>query len=373
MRKERRLHPARREEGAPSGVRAAKREGGVELLRVACMLLIIGHHMAWHGMAMSTDNAFNKALATLMFAGGMTGVNSFVLITGYFLAPFRARRFFATLAETLFYSVGLTLLAQLAGWRADVTGESYLAAALVISRSPYWFVTMYLALNALLPLLQPAVKRLGRNAHLCIVALGGAYLSAIPTLTFQAPSSQYFHQITWFLYLYALGAYFRKFPNRMTRCLPLQGALFVAAQAFITIMCLWAPAHSELFQRAPGWNNFFAEKNALPQLLSSCAFFLFFANLRVKPYRALTLLSGASFGVYLIHDHSLLRQWLWGTVLKSWQASQTNGFWRLALLAPAGVYLACAAADLIRRYLLEAPLLKALNPAFDKLDGWLER
>ena len=45
----------------------------------------------------------------------------------------------------------------------------------------------------------------------------------------------------------------------------------------------------------------------------------------------------------------------------------------MALLAPAGVYLACAAVDLIRRYLLEAPLMKALNPAFERLDGWLER
>ena len=349
-----------------------RREGNIELLRVACMLLIIGHHIAWHGMALNSEVPLNKTLASVMFTGGMTGVNSFVLITGWFLAPFRARRFFATLLETLFYSVVLTLLAQLAGWRTDITGETYLNASLVISRSPYWFVTMYLALNALLPLLQPAVKRLPHGAHLWVVALGGLYLSVIPTISFQNPSSQFFHQITWFLYLYVLGAYFQKFPNRITRSLPIQGGLFLTMYAFITLTRLWGVNHAELFQRVGG-PNFFAEKNALPQLLCACAFFLFFARLRVKPYRALTLLSGASFGVYLIHDHSLIRSPLWNRLLKVWQVCQGDRFWLMALLAPAGVYLACAAVDLIRRYLLEAPLMKALNPAFERLDGWLER
>ena len=351
----------------------AAREGGIELLRVACMLLIIGHHLAWHGVAMNSNIPFNRALAMWQFAGGMTGVNSFVLITGYFLAPFRMRRFLCTLAEALFYSVGLTALVQLTGLRADVTGETYLTAALIVSKSPYWFVTMYLALNALLPLLQPGVKALSRNAHLCVVLLGGLYLSAIPTFTFTAPSSQFFHQITWFIYLYILGAYFRKFPNRATTNAAMQGTLFLAMQTFITAACLWAPSHAELFQRAPGWNNFFAEKNALPQLISSCGFFLFFANLRVRPRRALTVLSGASFGVYLIHDHSLLRSWLWGTLLRSWQVCQTSRFWLMALLAPAGVYLACALVDTARRFLLEAPLVKRLNPAFERVDRWLER
>ena len=349
------------------------REGNVELLRIVCMLLILGHHLAWHGAAMQSPLPQNQVIATFLFAGGMTGVNCFVMITGYFLAPFRARRFFMTILQTLFYSVGLTLIMRLTIWGQQVTGETVKNAALIITRSPYWFVVMYLGLNATLPLLQPAVKQMSRNAHLAVLILSGLYLSVIPTVTFQDPSSPFFNQLTWFFFLYVLGAYFRKYPNRFTRCWPLHGAVFLGMVTVIAGLCLWGRSHVEIFQRVGSRQNFFADKNAIPQVVCSIALFLFFTGIRVKPYKVLTLLSGASFGVYLIHDHSLFRTLIWNIYAQIWIACQTPDFWKTALLAPPAIYLACAAADLLRKYLLEKPLVKLLTPTFDKIDSWLER
>lgn len=348
-----------------------RREGNLELLRLACMLLILAHHLAWHGAAMQSPLPENKALAAYLFAGGMTGVNCFVMITGYFLAPFRARRLCMTLLETLFYSVGLTLLAKAAGWNRQVTGETVKNAALIITRGPYWFVTMYLALTALLPLIQPAVKGLGKRAHLWVLAVSAVYLSVIPTATFRNPSSPFFSQLTWFFFLYLLGAYFRKFPNRLFRCVPFQGCLFAAMLGLMGWLCLWGNEHPELFQQVGSRQNFFADKNTLPQLLCSCGLFLFFAHLRVKPSRLLTMLSGASFGVYLIHDHSLLRPMIWNVWFHVWQDCLTPHFWKTAFTVPLIIYLVCAAADILRKYLLEKPLEKLLGPVFQKIDGWL--
>ena len=350
-----------------------RREGNIELLRIVCMLLILAHHMAYHGLAMRSPVQGNKIIATFLFAGGMTGVNCFVMITGYFMAPFKARRFFATLLETLFYSLGLTLLAHFTGIRNDVTGETVFNSALIISKSPYWFVTMYLGLTAALPLLQPAVKNLGKNAHSAVLIFFTVYLSVIPTVTFQNPSSQYFHQFTWFVYLYVLGAYLKKYPNGFTRCWPLHGLIFVSMIAVIGCSCLWGENHQELFQRVGSRQNFFADKNTVPQLICSCALFLFVTGLKVKPVKALTLLSGASFGVYLIHDHGLIRPYLWNTVLNVWVKCQLPNFWLTALLAPPALYLALSLLDLLRKYALEKPLMKRMNPAFQKLDGWLEK
>ena len=348
-----------------------RREGQIELLRVVSMLLILGHHLAWHGAALQSPNRMNQVIACFLFAGGMAGVNCFVMITGYFQSAFRAKRFFSILLETLFYSVGLTLLSHFLGWRQDVTAQTVWDAALVISRSPYWFVVMYLGLTALLPVLRPGVKAMKKNAHRWVLIFFTVYLSVIPTLTFQNPSSHYFHQLTWFIYLYLLGAYFGKYPSRFTRCAPLHGAVFLISTAFIAASCLWGREHQELFQRVGSRQNFFADKNTVPQLINSCALFLFLANLRVKPVRALTLLSGASFGVYLIHDHSLIRGRIWGNWLKIWQACQLDNFWLTALCAPVLIYLCCAAIDLARKYLLEKPLMKGLSPVLEKIDGWM--
>jgi len=350
-----------------------RRQGNIELLRIICMLLILAHHMVYHSAAMQTGHETNRVIARFLFAGGMTGVNCFVMITGYFLAPFRAKRLIFILLETLFYSVGITLALWLTGLRKDVTWDTVKNAALVISRSPYWFVVMYAGLTAVLPLLQPAVKRLGRNAHRWVLILGTLYLCVIPTLTFQSPASQFFHQITWFFYLYTLGAYFKKFPFRLARCLPLHGAVFLLMISFMALSTLWGDQHAELFQRVGSRQNFFADKNTIPQLLCSCALFLFFAGLRIKLYKPLLALSSASFGVYLIHDHGLLRSFIWRDWGQVWQSAQGEKFLLTALLLPAGLYLACVLIDLLRKYLLERPILKWISPLTDKLDGWLEK
>lgn len=348
-----------------------RREGNIEWLRIVCMLLIMGHHMAWHGMSMRSPVWTNQVIATFQFAGGMTGVNCFVLITGYFLTGFKARRAASILLQTLFYSLGLTLLTHFTGWRQDVTEETIRNSIFVISRSPYWFVIMYLALTASLPLLQPAVKALPRRAHACFLLAATAYLSVIPTFTFQNPSSQFFHQLTWFYYLYVLGAYFRKYPSRVTRCLPLQGFLFLLSLTAIALLCLWGNDHQDLFQRVGSRQNFFADKNTLPQLICSCSLFLFFANLRLKPRKLLTVLSAASFGAYLIHDHSLLRSLIWSNILHVWQLCQQDDFLLWALLIPPALYLSCAAIDIIRKYVLEKPLFRFIGPPLDRLDRWL--
>ena len=46
-----------------------------------------------------------------------------------------------------------------------------------------------------------------------------------------------------------------------------------------------------------------------------------------------------------------------------------RGYEKTALLAPPAIYLTCAAADILRKYLLEKPLVKLLNPAFQKIQS----
>lgn len=347
-----------------------KREGGIELLRIVCMLLILAHHMVYHSGAIHTPHPVNRVLARFAFVGGQTGVNCFVLITGYFLAPFKARRLASVTAQAVFYSLGLTLLAKALGW-AQPTQAQMVDSVLIFSRTPYWFVAMYGALTALLPALQPMAKSLSRRQHGWILLVGGAALSLLPTITLPRPSSPFFHNLTWFCYLYLLGAYFRKYPLTLARRPGIPAAVFLTSAAFMALSSLWGEGRPELFSNVASRYNFFADKNALPQLICSCALFLTFAGRSIPPYGGLTTLSGAAFGVYLIHDHPLLRPLLWGRWLGVGIACQKEGFWLLMLWAPAALFLAGAAVDSIRKYALEKPLFTWLGPRLDRVDAWL--
>ncbi len=153
----------------------------------------------------------------------------------------------------------------------------------------------------------------------------------------------------------------------------MQGLVFMGMVTLIAGLCLWGKNYPDLFQRVGSRQNFFADKNAVPQVICSIALFLFFTGIRVKPVKALTLLSGASFGVYLIHDHMYFRGMIWNRWAQVWQACQGDGFWKTALLAPVVIYLTCAVIDMLRKYLLEKPLMKLLDPVFEKIDAYLQK
>ena len=59
--------------------------------------------------------------------------------------------------------------------------------------------------------------------------------------------------------------------------------------------------------------------------------------------------------------------------MQVWSACNRPDFWVTALLAPLIIYLVFAGVDLIRKYALEKPLMRWLDPLWDRVDRWLTR
>lgn len=57
--------------------------------------------------------------------------------------------------------------------------------------------------------------------------------------------------------------------------------------------------------------------------------------------------------------------------LQIWTAANGEGFWIVALPTPPALYLVLAAVDTLRKYALEKPLPKWMEPMLDRIDGWL--
>lgn len=107
------------------------RQSNIELLRIAAMLMIVGHHMAVHGIYHVTagENAYNvysmgtqlnKAFTSLFAPGGEIGVAIFFMITGYFQIKkihFHLRKLYCRVSFTeLFVQLHLESLSCWAGW-----------------------------------------------------------------------------------------------------------------------------------------------------------------------------------------------------------------------------------------------------------------
>lgn len=271
------------------------------------MLLIILHHLSVHG-PWSPD--FNNGwwatdpVSTFIIQSlglfGKTGVNIFVLITGYFMARgcFKARSAGRIVLESWFYEVVILLLYVCAHL---VTSQSVpadtVAQALVPVVYTNWFVGVYLALALLSPVLNLVIRRLTRVAYGRLLALLCVVLSVVPTVTAIVPllpgTSFVSSSLGWFAFLYLLGGYWRLYGLPLGRR---QSALLAAVCALCLIGCA---AYADLFRVPPIANKAtaLADQYSTFGLGVSVGLFSLFGQWDLGSVGRINRLSGAAFGV----------------------------------------------------------------------------
>ena len=113
---------------------------------------------------------------------------------------------------------------------------------------------------------------------------------------------------------------------------------------------------------------FLADLQMLPSLAAAVLLFLGFSRLDIGSSRLINLVSSAVFGVYLIHDDSLVRPFLWHTLFRSADFADSPVFIPRSLLVVAAVFIACTLIELARLYLVEKPCLPLIERIGARLD-----
>lgn len=199
--------------GERMDTREGKHNYGVDLLRIVAMLMIIAHHFSLHS-GISYDAVSNNGIVmSVMALGGKTGVNIFVLITGYYsTGKIRKGKVANLFGCATFYSLLLTLVAAAVG--SVAFGKKILLKACfpLLLGNNYWFVVTYLELYIMIPILNKVVQALDAGIYkkylLCFTCL----LCIIPTVVgrFIQVNDFGYNSLVWFVYLYFLGAYLNK-------------------------------------------------------------------------------------------------------------------------------------------------------------------
>lgn len=84
-----------------------ERESNIELLRIICMMMIIGAHFVYHGGALSGTSGVNQVISSFLAIGGKVGFDCFIVISAWFLvnSSFKIERFLKVWGQVLFYNV----------------------------------------------------------------------------------------------------------------------------------------------------------------------------------------------------------------------------------------------------------------------------
>ena len=331
-----------------------ERAPGPELLRIVCMLMILTSHFFVHGKVLGSlkPSDVNFHIGWFIEACCYVMVNCFVLITGYYQSAsrFRLKKFLLLWGQVDATSAGV-YLGLCAAKIIPFAWSGFFTAAAAITGTRYWFATAYLILYALSPLLNRAMRDLGRREHFyaCAALWGLFVVGRNVTYWLDFANLHGGYSYVSFIVLYVTAAYLRKYPPKK-RCWLGWYFLLSAVTALSRILM------TVLYYRYrfdSGYLKVFMQYNSLPVVAASVCLFLFFLNLDIKgrvPRALIGFFAPLTFGVYIIHEHRDLREPLWG-LLKPWESARSPKIFLILIAVVLSLFFICAILEFLRRCL----------------------
>ncbi|MEE3469447.1 MAG: acyltransferase [Butyrivibrio hungatei] len=307
-----------------------KRDANIELLRIVAMLMIITLHFNNQSKALlelGEPASSVQIFATILEAIAITGVNVYVLISGYYLSSSKVKfsKILLLILQVYFYTLLISGAMMFVG-AYSVKPEDKLDRALrylfPISSEHYWFVTAYVIMYVLAPVMNAAVNTLKRK-QLKTVIIGlltwFCFIKSIVPAKFGTDRMGY--DFGWFICLYLIAAYIRKYnvvlfrDAKRSALVYLVSVIVIAAIGFIfykinfdTTTRIYSEEIGDYiykgkFQYYAGvpchYNFFFALTGALG-LFSVFRFMRLKENLLADVIR---IIAPYTLGVYLLHMH----------------------------------------------------------------------
>lgn len=336
------------------------RNSNLEILRIVSMLLIIMHHYVVHGQfeLNNTIISSNKIILEIISLGGKLGVNCFILITGYFMinSKISFKKILKIIFEVWFYSICIFLVASLTQI-IDFDIKLLIKVMIPIIFNSNWFALVYIVLYIFIPYINMLINNLDKKQHFKLCLIFVCIFSIIPTFT---TANIEYSNITWFVMLYCIAAYIRKYPNKYTEnvkenilytCIIIAFLIFSVAE--FNILGLFIPQIAKHI-------TYFGKINSFPLLILSVTMFLVFKNIKVKNNKFVNLIATSTFGVYLIHDNMFMRNYLWVKVLKNNTYIESPYLILHLIFSTIAVFIVCTLIDQIRIHIIENKIVDKL-------------
>ncbi len=304
-----------------------KREAKFEILRVlAMMMIIVLHYLSKGELLGNITDGMNRANCWFWFleAACLVSVNVYVLISGYFLvnSRFSLGKLVNLWCRILFYSIGVSVVLVITGvvdYRSILNFYDLQFFCLPTINGHYWFATSYVIFYLLAPFLGKAAKAMKKKElKLLIFLLLIPFCFIKSILPVALPVDDLGNSFVWFICLFFIAAYIRLYGIAFFKTKWAGLAVYLMSVGGILLSILAAGSlvkqtgNYEYALTIPSNYNFFFVLTGSVGLF--CAFLkMQFKNNILTGY--LVRIAPYTFGVYLLHEHLLLRYewpgWLW--------------------------------------------------------------
>lgn len=297
---------------------AKKRNANMELLRLLLMFMIIMLHALGKGHLLNNigeDLTLNGAIAWGLEALSLCAVNTFILLSGYYLinSKFRLGRLIELIAEMIFYSLGAFLVCFLLGVdiHEEINMYFLLHTVFPVHMNLYWFLTAYVFVYIMQPVISAGVKAITQKQFKTVIVLLLTFECGFKSfLPFRFEWDEFGYNLLWFLTVFLVGAYIKLYGfkelNKSFKGLILYfvaSGMILVERAAVYLVYTYTGHLEEIRSVSTEYNHIFVFMAGLG---------LFAAFVHSKPVgekadKIICALSPMALGIYLMHENLSLR------------------------------------------------------------------
>lgn len=292
-----------------------KRNSNLELYRIIVMILIVAHHYVANSglyeILKENVGSISSSLMLLFGAWGKTGINCFVLITGYFMcrSKFSWEKLIKLYSQIVFYAIIIYSIFYFIGYETFSIKNIFFKFFPIRSITT-GFTSCFLLFYLFIPFINIFLTHLSKRMHFFLVALLLGIYTILPSLSGMRIS---FNYVEWFITIYILSSYIRFYGEDWKISNNQWGLIALICFA---ISCFSILGMEFLFSKGyiKNYNPYFFvdDCNKIMALSLSISSFMWFKNLKIKYSPIINLIGASTFGVLLIHANSeTMRIWLW--------------------------------------------------------------
>lgn len=342
------------------------RNTNLELFRIITMLFIVAHHYVVNSGLMDVLQqepfAFRSLFFYLFGAWGKTGINCFVMITGYFMckSQITVKKFLKLLLQIQLYRIIIYIIFAIFGYEA-LSIKGLVLTLIPVKTVSDGFTSAFIVFYLFIPFLNILLKNLNEKMHIRLIFL------SLFLYTFLGTVPVYFrvtmNYVSWFIVIYFISSYIRLYPKQI-----FDNTAFWGIASLLSIII--SSLSIFLFLKL-GMPPFYliSDSNKILAVITAFCLFMFFKNIKIPYSKTVNTIASASFGVLLIHANSdAMRQWLWKDVLKNAVVFNTPNRYLHFVCSVLGIYIFCTIIDLLRQVLLEKPFFNLYDKIYPKLN-----
>lgn len=341
-----------------------KRNPGIEILRIISMLMIVMLHVLLFGVKYDELSIFSikGGITNLLEAICFCAVNVYAIITGYLLvnkSP-KISRLIDLWLQVFFYLL-LSCILIVILYPQDLNKGTFINVLFPIITYQYWYFTAYFIMFWCIPLYNWIISNLTMKQYrkmifimLFIFCLLG-WISSVLFNTIFGLNNGY--SFLWLSVLYFIGAGIKLYglelffiKGKISQNNILFIALFSGILTFISKIVL-----SKLTMLVLGHELFvdaFYSYLSPTVLIEAICLVIYFSNLKIRGNKALTKISGATFGVYLIHQTPFFTNYCWN-FLSKYRTAPIFKYMLVIFVSVICIYVVCTLIEMIRLFIFD--------------------